>query len=90
MDILNPKYTAGPWKWHTFPSGHILCGRDGQHIAQECSLFPAQADGPLIAAAPELLEACKAAAEACWQSDDPIATARMCEAAIARAERGEQ
>lgn len=86
-----PKHTPGPWQAHdndgtgTLPcvlSEKVNCG--GNFYVAQCPNGNF-ADARLIAAAPELLEACKfALAQAGLSPDSP--TAAILKAAIAKAE----
>ena len=60
MSKISVKHTPGPWAigLETDEIKSQIIGLDGSHIAYvECD--PIQANAALIAAAPELLEACK-------------------------------
>ncbi len=76
-------YTPGPWAWNK----PYLEGEDT--IILRCSVLPHKADARLIAAAPDLLEAAKAALEFIDREFIEATVAEQLRAAIARAEGGE-
>jgi len=89
-------YTPGPWKWFNYPDGRKLLVADTRAVIH-CPDAPTSVDPPdalLIAAAPDLYEACKAYIDAYIQNDarhDLFPAERMMVDAIAKAEgRGEQ
>jgi hypothetical protein len=79
----NQKHTPGPWRWLPDEGNFIVRDNYQRSIVAE---IPCQgcnpADGPLIASAPELLEACKYVAD---KLSDP-GLVNVLEAAIAKAE----
>lgn len=86
-DMTTAKYTPGPWGYEYEPDGdnHWIWSAGGDRVA---TAFPfstrtTKANARLIAAAPELLEACKSAE---WNSLDlPAHTTALLRAAIAKA-----
>jgi hypothetical protein len=54
--MTNEQHTPGPWKIRTLAVGyHVIEGNTGQHVTD----FVKSQDAGLIAAAPELLDACR-------------------------------
>ena len=87
-------WTAEDWRWGTnFSSVWAVFanGTDGcmDKMPCECHGSNAEANARLIAAAPDLLEACKAAVIAFRIVELGEDTDVMCQAAIAKAEGGE-
>ena len=86
-------HTPGPWKVvEKYDSSEIW--RDSDKWREQVALVPAingpsESDAQLIAAAPDLLEACRAAAELLAQAQDQIETTegKVNEAMRFRAER---
>ena len=87
------KHTPGPWRF----DGHGINGADGTRIAKVSNTNPYQSDGrtrdtefdatsQLIAAAPELLLACKLALDAIEMDRHHPGYADALRAAIAKAE----
>lgn len=82
--------TSGPWHWEirNYNSGRISTVLAGGQVPiltivdAACCRRPSDADANLVAAAPELLEACKAML-ATWGSDDEDAIIAAKKAAIA-------
>lgn len=80
------KHTPGPWKVDSH--GEAVLGRDGTMVADCCIMSSrrqtpmCRANATLIAAAPDLLEACK---NMLWH-EDKYAARKQAEAAIAKAE----
>lgn len=90
------KHTPGPWEvWQlaedSDPEGRrIITADEGE--TEVCGIVPHEADAILIAAAPELLEACQAfvtAYEKPHQLEKTDTALRLAKAAIAKA-NGEQ
>ncbi len=76
------KHTPGPWKWldvqnyKGYAKAEELFGTNGTNIleVQEYCFYARREDMVLIAAAPELLEACEAAFKVLdWGADPQIA-----------------
>lgn len=85
------KHTPGPWRFTSRP-------HDGNYMRIHCSSDPnegdnlrgycGEANARLIAAAPDLLEACKAMLACCYdleRNDETIAAVETTRAAIAKA-----
>lgn len=53
------KHTPGPWDWDLYARGYVLVGAAPAHssVRQPVVISHASADGRLITAAPELLQA---------------------------------
>ena len=80
---METKHTPGPWSWGTDPMENICditldIEATGYSILR-CCVKPLEPNAMLIAAAPDLLEACKAA----LSDDQPYI--EKCKAAIAKA-----
>lgn len=86
--IVNGPATPGPFGTHEGPS--VVCTLETNHRGRsEC--YPADtalANGRAIAALPALIEACRAVVDR-WESGDLAEAARMCEAAIELARKGD-
>ena len=82
------KHTPGPWAIGLETDendGHgQIISPEGEHIAS-VSMYPIVANARLLAAAPELLEACKAMLAADDELDYPVVV-KQARAAIAKAE----
>jgi len=95
------KHTPGPWKWWTTHEGaHRINPHKGGLVIASCDTRnpfseEQEANARLIAAAPDLLEACKAALFEITDIErqgrhNGNSLPKMLSAAIAKAERGEQ
>lgn len=87
---MTTKHTPGPWTIEIPSNGcdrYIIHGKSFEEICATCldTEHEMQANARLIAAAPELLEACKMALS-CMAPEDNDATARTLRSAIAKAE----
>ncbi len=91
-------HTSGDWATKIFDDAQTLVLANGKYLVATCTSVDRDADAQLIAAAPELLEACRAAAKELHHATcrDNIqhthclrcrALAQVC-AAIAKAEGG--
>lgn len=74
---MTDKHTPGPWAARTGRANTTVYAGPAYAVALGCRA----ADARLIAAAPELLEACRAVVDR-WERGDLAEAARMCEAAI--------
>ena len=61
--MSEPKHTPGPWKWSEDRCLLIPVGRYPQVLALDLPEFMLEEDKQLIAAAPDLLAACKTVME---------------------------
>mgnify|MGYP000896337641 CR=1 FL=1 len=63
---MSTKHTPGPWSWELYARGYALVGAAPRHssVPQPVVVSHASADGRLIAAAPDLLDALHAASAA--------------------------
>lgn len=67
-------HTPGPWRWFNYPDGRkLLAGSPAAVIhCPDAPMTVESADANLIAAAPELLEACKDALNAVPECNCPL------------------
>ena len=95
MDRPESLYSPGPWEYRPSKTGHCAvwpCGcservADVYAPLDDRFAAPAQCNARLIAAAPDLLEACKMFVDACENAPSKTAAAvRMARVAIAKAE----
>lgn len=90
--------TPGPWRWIDYPDGRKLLAAPSQAVIHcpDASMTIDEPDARLIAAAPDLLAACRVAlqtyrrtlASGNWLGDDEHEAMRILAAALAKAEGG--
>ncbi|QGH72469.1 MAG: hypothetical protein [Siphoviridae sp. ctpQM7] len=92
QESVEATFTAGPWQLDC-SDGYFIIGRDGEPVVETVNTldnkdYPeetAKANAHLLAAAPELLEACKAM-ERCKGHLPQELWKKFCQPAIAKAE----
>ena len=82
------KHTPGPWKWVDYPDGRkLLCALDRAVIhSPDAPMTIDRPDQLVIAAAPDLLEACRAVVGVFEGHEDVSMYVQRCRIAVAKAE----